>query len=94
VVYQELLQGCRDDRNFRRLRAYLDTQPFYDVLAGRESYIRAARLFFDLRRKGRPVRSTGDCLIAQIAIENGLRLLHDDADFNAIQAGSKLRTYP
>ena len=94
VVYQELLQGCRSDRDFRRLRAYLDTQLFYDVLDGRESYVRAARLFFDLRRKGRTVRSTVDCLIAQIAIENGLRLLHDDADFDAIQAGSKLRTYP
>lgn len=94
VVYQELLQGCRNDRDFRRLRVYLDTQPFYDVLDGRESYIRAARLFFDLRRRGRTVRSTVDCLIAQIAIENGLRLLHDDADFDAIQSGSKLRTYP
>jgi len=51
-------------------------------------------LVVPLRRKGRTVRSTVDCLIAQIAIDNGLRLLHDDADFDAIQAGSKLRTYP
>ena len=94
VVYQELLQGCGSDRDFRRLRTYLDTQSFYELLDGRESYIRAARLYFDLRRSGRTVRSTVDCLIAQIAIENGLRLLHDDADFDAIQAASKLRTYP
>jgi predicted nucleic acid-binding protein len=36
-----------------------------------------------------------DCLIAQIAIENGLTLLHNDRDFNAIASVvGQLRLYP
>jgi predicted nucleic acid-binding protein len=33
------------------------------------------------RRKGMTIRSTIDCLIAQIAIEHDLELLHSDRDF-------------
>ena len=36
--------------------------------------------------KGITVRSTVDCLIAQIAIENELLLLHNDRDFEAMAA--------
>jgi predicted nucleic acid-binding protein len=40
------------------------------------------------------VRSTIDCLIAQIAVEHGLLLLHDDRDFAHMQTvESNLRCY-
>lgn len=80
-VYQELLQGCRSEKDFRLLKKYLDGQTFYDFNYGRESYANAAGMYFKLRKKGITIRSTIDCLIAQMAIENNLYLLHDDADF-------------
>ena len=80
-VYQELLQGCRSEKDFKLLKKYLDGQKFYDFNDGRESFAKAAGIYFQLRKKGITIRSTIDCLIAQMAIENDLHLLHRDADF-------------
>jgi len=43
--------------------------------------ISAAKLYFDLRKKGVNIRKSTDCLIAQIAIENNVLLVHNDTDF-------------
>jgi predicted nucleic acid-binding protein len=45
------------------------------------TYERAAKVFFNARRRGITIRSSIDCLIAQIAIENEIPLLHDDQDY-------------
>ena len=90
-IYLELLQGCRTDKDYRLLKEYLDTQHFYNLKNGRESYARAARIFFDLRSSGQTVTSSIDCLIAQTAIENNLLLLHNDADFSRIRKVAPLK---
>jgi predicted nucleic acid-binding protein len=82
LIYQEMLQGADSDARFDELKSYLGSQRFYqprDALGTSEA---AARLFLDCRRKGVTVRSTVDCLIAQIAIEHELTLLHNDRDFD------------
>jgi predicted nucleic acid-binding protein len=48
------------------------------------SWEQAARINFELKRKGQIVRSNADCLIAQIALENGVELIHNDRDFDLI----------
>ena len=78
----ELLQGARDEREWRLLVEYLDTQIYLEA-SGR-TWREAARIYFDLRRKGLTVGSPVDCCIAQVALENGVRLLHRDRDFEAI----------
>ena len=83
-VYQELLQGCCAEKDFSSLKEYLDTITFYSEHCGRETYARAAHLYFLCRRKGITVRSSVDCLMVQIAIENGCKLLHNDRDFDNI----------
>ncbi|MDW7738874.1 MAG: hypothetical protein SCJ97_02290 [Bacillota bacterium] len=45
-------------------------------------YEKAAKLIFDLRRKGITPRSSIDMLIVLIAVENNLLLLHNDRDFD------------
>jgi len=92
-IYQELLQGCLTEKDFRLLKRYLDTQRMFDVKGGLESYAKAGRIYFDLRKKGKSLRSTLDCLIAQTAIENGLQLLHNDVDFDLIPLVAPLRIY-
>ena len=83
-IYQELLQGCRSERDFKLLKRYLDGQRFFDFRWGRKSYAKAAEIYFRLRKQGITIRSTIDCLIAQMALENDLYLLHDDIDFTRI----------
>ena len=80
-IYQELLQGCKSEKDYRLLKKYLDGQKFYDFKGGRESYAKAAGIYMKLRKKGITIRSTIDCLIAQMAMENDLYLLHNDVDF-------------
>ena len=93
-VYQELLQGSRTIDEFNTLKEYLETIPFYDLQYGKESYEKAAFLHFQCRRNGITIRSTIDLLIAEIAIENDLLLLHNDEDFDNIRKVIKeLRIY-
>jgi len=82
VIYQELLQGAKSESDFAKLCEYLQTQKFYYPMDILESHVEAARIYFDCRRKGVTIRSTIDCMIAHIALEYDLILLHDDADFN------------
>jgi hypothetical protein len=80
-IYQECLQGCKTEKDYKLLKAHLDTQRFYYFKKGRESYAAAAHIYFELRKHGITVRSTIDCLIAQMVLENDLYLLHNDTDF-------------
>jgi predicted nucleic acid-binding protein len=83
-VFQELLQGSRTINEFNTLKDYLETIPFYNLQNGKESYEKAAFMNFQCRKNGITVRSTIDLLIAEIAIENNLLLLHNDGDFDNI----------
>lgn len=58
---------------------------------GVEDFREAARIFVDVRRGGRTVRSLTDCLIAAVAIRHDVPVLHRDADFDAIAASTRLR---
>lgn len=44
------------------------------------------------RARGETVRKLVDCLIAAVAIRNGLPLLHRDADFDALSRHTNLKT--
>ena len=83
-VYQELLQGVRTTSQFELLKQYLDTQRFYELRDGRESFAAAAKMFFDCQKAGITIRKGIDLLIAQTAIENNLKLLHNDKDFTEL----------
>jgi predicted nucleic acid-binding protein len=62
---------------------YLGSQHFYHPRDPIESYREAALIYFR-RRAGITIRSSVDCLIARVAIEHDLLLLHDDRDFEAM----------
>ena len=83
-IFQELLQGAKSEKEFNLLKRYLETQHFYHPKHSVESYVEAAKIYMSCRKKGITVRSTADCLIARIAIEHDLLLLHNDADFIAM----------
>ena len=88
-VYQELLQGVRTENQFEILKDYLDTQRFYDLRDGRESYANAAKMFYKCQKAGITIRKGFDLIIAQIAVENNLRLLHNDKDFTQLMTVEK-----
>jgi predicted nucleic acid-binding protein len=93
-IYQEILQGSRDKKEFEELKEYLGSLRFYELKYGNESYEKAAYMYFLCRKSGLTIRSTIDLLIAETAIENELFLLEDDNDYKAISKIIKdLRLY-
>ncbi len=78
----ELLQGAADENEWGLLEKYLSTQ--YYLEASQDTWPEAARIYFELRRKGVTINSPVDCCIAQIALENNAFLLHRDKDFEKI----------
>jgi len=78
----ELLKGARDEKEWELLEDYLSNQ--YYLEASNQTWREAARIYFELRRKGVTINSPTDCCIAQIAMEHDIILLHRDKDFERI----------
>ncbi len=83
LVLTEILLGLKNDAQARRVESLLEA---FDWVEGpsRHDHIEAARLYRQCRAKGITVRSTIDCLIAQLCIRDNLPLLAKDRDFTAM----------
>ena len=93
-IYQEILQGARNIKEYDLLKKYFDTIPTYNLKYGKRSYEQSALLNIKCKQNGITIRSTIDFLIAETAIENDLYLLHDDNDFiNMAKIIKKLKLY-
>ena len=92
IAVTEILQGIRDDREHDEVKGSLLTFPLA-TLDNEASYVAAAGLYRKCRKKGYAIRNTIDVLIAQIAIERKIPLLHRDGDFEAIARVSELKIY-
>jgi len=83
IVLTEALQGIRKDSEFKKTRDLFNNLLFlpmpYPV------FLKAAEIYRGLRRKGITIRKPVDCMIASVAIENNIPLLHNDKDFEAIE---------
>jgi len=92
VIYQEILQGIRDDKSFERVKFILQQYRMIDIdLLHVTNY--AIDLYRHLRKKGITIRKSIDCLIASYAIIADMYLLHNDNDFTQIAGESKLKIY-
>ena len=85
----EILQGCNTEKEWGKLSEYLDGQDYLETLS--TTWQSAARIFYELRKKGLTIRSPIDCCIAQIAIEQRVLLIHNDRDFDVIGKHFPLR---
>jgi hypothetical protein len=90
VIFQEILQGAKNEKDFERLNEYLSCQQFYQPEDEVASYEKAAQIYFSCRKKGITVRSTID----QIALEHDLFLLHNGRDFEYMAPVIGLKLYP
>lgn len=84
IILQEILQGADSAERFETWRKRFAELFCYVPRDPVQSHVAAARLYQDCRKAGKTPRSSNDCLVAQIAIENNLVLLHNDRDFDAI----------
>ena len=90
-VYQEILQGIREEMAYRRIRAILDAATWVEDPLGPEVYTHAVDLYRSARRQGLTIRSSIDCLIAACAIRHDLTVLHYGRDYPALARISLLK---
>lgn len=90
IILTEILQGIKEDKDFQRVKDYLLEFPIQRP-KGAETYLKAAQIYRDCRKKGQTARKTGDCIITAICMENDLTLLHKDSDFDIIRAYAGLK---
>jgi predicted nucleic acid-binding protein len=83
LIVSEVLQGLRQtksrtsiERHFREMDWLSPTEP--------DTYIEAAALFRRLRARGITIRSTIDCVIANLAAQHDALILSKDRDLTLI----------
>ncbi|HID38532.1 MAG TPA: PIN domain nuclease [Calditrichaeota bacterium] len=93
LLYQEILQGARNQKEYALLNRYLSSQRFLHPKDDIITYRKAALIYYRARRNGITIRSATNCLIAQIAIEHQAYLLHNDNDFKRIAEFTQLKLF-
>jgi predicted nucleic acid-binding protein len=89
-VLQELMQGLRVGSRFTGL--FHSVPVLSDPLPLR-LFRAAAEIYRDGRARGFTIRSSTDCLIAAIALDNQVPVWHRDRDFDQIARFTPLRLF-
>jgi len=92
ICCQEVLQGARDQREWALLSDYLGSQNLLFPHDSWATHFNAARIYYDCRRKGITIRSSIDCLVAQMALDEEAVVLHNDEDYERIREVRPLKT--
>ena len=88
IVVMEILRGAKSQKEYDKLSKDLAALRCFDVSA--KVWEQANKLGYTLRHKGLNAPLT-DTLIAAVAQENNVRLLHDDRHFELIASISPLK---
>ncbi len=91
VILTEVLQGIRDDREYKKTKSILSDLIFFPMTY--ETFLMAANIYRTLRARGITIRKSIDCMIAAVCIENNVRLLHNDRDFDLIAQHFDLQVF-
>lgn len=83
IILTEVLQGIKNDSDFRKTRDLFSNLIMLPML--HSTFLRSADIYRTLRQKGITIRKPLDCLIAAVALENEIPLLHNDKDFDPIE---------
>jgi predicted nucleic acid-binding protein len=89
-IIQEVLQGLRAGPEVDEFRAAFLAIPRLSDPLPVKVFLDAAEIYRRGRQKGYTIRSSTDCLIAAIAIENRTPIWHRDRDFSLIASYTSL----
>jgi predicted nucleic acid-binding protein len=92
-IIQELFQGLREGLAASALRSDILAIPRVSDPVTANTFLEAAEIYRHGRQRGYTIRSSADCLIAAIAIQNNVPVWHRDRDYSAIAKFTSLRAY-
>ena len=81
LIFLEILQGIKSDRDYKKTKTTLATLDQYEMF-GSGMVEKCVENYRVLRKKGITIRKTADVIIATFCIENNLPLLFKDRDFS------------
>ena len=90
-MYQEILQGIRDDSVFLQIKRALDYSNILESPMDKDLFEQGVEIYKQAGKKGITIRSSIDCLIAAIAIKNDSTLIHLDRDYIEIAKYTTLK---
>lgn len=80
LIYGEVMQGFKADRDFQIGHDFFEDIPFL-LLVDKELALKSAQNYRFLRKKGITIRKTIDTYIATYCISKNIPILHSDKDF-------------
>ena len=83
IILTEVLQGVRKESEYVKIKELFNSLIFLPM--SYETFFHSAEIYRKLRQKGITIRKSMDCMIAVVAIENNIPLLHNDKDFIPIE---------
>ena len=92
IVYQEILQGFKEDSVFNDVKSILLSFNMLNTDIMKASDY-AVDLYRALRKQGITIRKPVDCLIASYAILEDVFLFRNDKDFTQIALDGKLKVF-
>ena len=93
-VVQEVLQGLKPGLQSDAFRSAFLAIPTVSDPVPLSLFVSAVEIYRQGRRRGITIRSSVDCLIAAIAIDNRVPVWHRDRDFDAIARYTGLEVAP
>lgn len=82
IVLTEVLQGIKEKKAYEKTKAILSELIFLPM--AQETFLLAATIYRTCRSKGITIRNSTDCMIAATCMQHGVRLLHNNKDFDSI----------
>jgi hypothetical protein len=92
LIFLEILQGFRDDKEFSKAKKTLATLEQYELF-GVHMVEKCADNYHFLRKKGLIVKKTIDLIIATFCIENKIQLIFSDKDYEPCVEFLKLEKF-
>ena len=82
-LYSGFKSGSRENRNRKELAQFLDSPRVETVMIDEETSEFYAKIYWDLKKKGRPIPSN-DIWVAASAMQHGLALFTYDDHFKSV----------
>ena len=80
LIALEILQGFKNDKDYKIAKELLSALAVYDMLGG-DAALQCADNYRLFRKKGITIRKTADVIIANFCIDHDFPLLFSDKDF-------------
>lgn len=91
LILTEVLQGIQNDLEYKKTKVLFNNLIFLPMHY--QLFSHSAEIYRSLRKRGITIRNTVDCMIASVAIDSNIPLLHNDKDFIPIEKHCGLKVF-